>query len=37
LSISLNGGVAKPAVAPAAKMVFTRFNPHPTARRPVSA
>jgi hypothetical protein len=37
LSISLNGGVAKPAVAPAAKMVFTRFNPHPSARRPVSA
>jgi hypothetical protein len=37
LSISLNGGVAKPAVAPEPKMVFTRFNSHPSARRPVSA
>jgi O-antigen ligase len=37
LSISLNGGVAKPAVAPEPKPVFTRFNPHPSARRPVSA
>ena len=37
LSISLNGGVAKPAVAPEPKPVFTRFNPHPSVRRPVSA
>jgi hypothetical protein len=37
LSISLNGGVAKPAVAPEPKLVFTRFNPHPSARRPVTA
>jgi hypothetical protein len=35
LSISLNGGVAKPAVAPAPKVVFQRFQPHPSLRRPV--
>jgi hypothetical protein len=37
LSISINGGVAKPAVAPQPEPVFTRFNPHPSLRRPVSA
>jgi O-Antigen ligase len=37
LSISLNGGVAKPAVAPQPEAVFTRFSPHPSARRPISA
>jgi hypothetical protein len=35
LSISLNGGVAKPAEAPAPKVVFQRFQPHPSLRRPV--
>jgi hypothetical protein len=37
LSISLNGGVAKPAVVPQPKIVFNRFRLHPSARRPVSA
>jgi O-Antigen ligase len=37
LSISLNGGVAKPAVVPQPEMAFTRFRHHPGARRPVSA
>jgi hypothetical protein len=37
LSISVNGGVAKPAVVPEPKLAFTRFNPHPSTRRPVSA
>lgn len=36
LSISLNGGVAKPAVVPQPKAVFNRFKLHPSARRPVS-
>ena len=37
LSISLNGGVAKRAVAPQAEpqAAFTRFKLHPAARRPV--
>jgi hypothetical protein len=35
LSISLNGGVAKPAVVPQSKVVFDRFKLHPTAHRPV--
>jgi hypothetical protein len=37
LSISLNGGVAKPAVVPQPKVVFNRFKLHPSARRPVGA
>jgi hypothetical protein len=37
LSISLNGGVAKPAVAPRPKIVFNRFKLHPSVRRPVGA
>ena len=35
LSISLNGGVAKPAVVPQPKIVFNRFKLHPSARRPL--
>jgi hypothetical protein len=37
LSISLNGGVAKPAAVPRPKVVFDRFKLHPSVRRPVSA
>ena len=38
LSISLNGGVAKPAVvAPQPKIVFNQLRLHPSARRPVGA
>jgi len=37
LSISLNGGVAKPAVVPQPEMASTRFRQLPSARRPVSA
>ena len=36
LSVSLNGGVAKPAIVPQPKTVFNRFKLHPSARRPVS-
>jgi hypothetical protein len=35
LSVSLNGGVAKPAVIPVPKIVFNRFRLHPSVRRPV--
>lgn len=35
LSISLNGGVAKPVVVTQPKIVFNRFRLHPSARRPV--
>jgi hypothetical protein len=35
LSISLNGGVAKPEFVPQPKIVFNRFRLHPSARRPV--
>ena len=35
LSISLNGGVAKSAVAPQPAVVFNRFKLHPSAHRPV--
>ena len=37
LSISLNGGVAKPVVVPQPKIVFNRFKLHPSVRRPVGA
>ena len=37
LSISLNGGVAKPAVVPQPKVAFDRFKLHPSVRRPVGA
>jgi hypothetical protein len=37
LSISLNGGVAKPVVAPQPKVVFNRFKLHPSVRRPAGA
>ena len=38
LGISLNGGVAKPAVAPPQpKIVFNRFKLHPSVRRPAGA
>jgi O-antigen ligase len=37
LGISLNGGVAKPAVAPRPKVVFDRFKLHPSVRRPAGA
>ncbi len=37
LSISVNGGVAKPVVVPQPKVVFNRFKLHPSVRRPVSA
>jgi len=36
LSVSLNGGVAKPAVVPQPKVVFNRFRLHPSVRRPLS-
>jgi hypothetical protein len=35
LSISLNGGVAKPAAVPQPKIAFDRFRLHPSVRRPV--
>ena len=35
LSVSLNGGVAKPAFVPAPKIVFNRFKLHPSVRRPL--
>jgi len=35
LSVSLNGGVAKPVVVPQPKIVFNRFRLHPSAQRPV--
>jgi len=37
LSISLNGGVAKPIVVPRPKVVFNRFKLHPSVRRPAGA
>jgi hypothetical protein len=37
LSVSLNGGVAKPAVVPQPKIVFNRFRLHPSVRRPIGA
>jgi hypothetical protein len=37
LSISLNGGVAKPVVVPRPKIVFNRFKLHPSVQRPVGA
>jgi O-antigen ligase len=37
LSVSLNGGVAKPALVPQPKVVFNRFKLHPSVRRPISA
>ncbi len=37
LSISLNGGVAKPVLVPQTKIVFDRFKLHPSTRRPVGA
>ena len=37
LSISINGGVLKPAIVPQAKIVFNRFRLHPGARRPIGA
>jgi hypothetical protein len=37
LSVSLNGGVAKPAVVPQPKIVFNRFRLHPSVRRPLGA
>ena len=37
LSISVNGGVAKPVVVPQPKIVFNRFKLHPSAHRPVGA
>jgi O-antigen ligase len=37
LSISLNGGVAKPVVVPRPKIVFNRFKLHPSVRRPLGA
>jgi hypothetical protein len=37
LSISLNGGVARPAVVPEPKVVINRFRLHPGVRGPVSA
>ncbi|MCX6926089.1 MAG: O-antigen ligase family protein [Verrucomicrobia bacterium] len=36
LSISLNGGVAKPVVALEPKVAYSRFKLHPSAQRPVS-
>ena len=35
LSISLNGGVAKPVLVPQTKIVFDRFKLHPSTQRPV--
>lgn len=37
LSISVNGGVAKPVVVPAPQVVFNRFKLHPSVRRPAGA
>ena len=37
MSISINGGVAKPALAPQPKVVFNRFKLHPSVRRPAGA
>jgi hypothetical protein len=37
VSISLNGGVAKPVVAPQAKVTFDRFKLRPAAHRPAPA
>jgi len=37
LSISLNGGVAKPVVVPRPKIVFNRFKLHPSVQRPLGA
>jgi O-antigen ligase len=37
LSISLNGGVAKPVIVPRPKIVFNRFKLHPSVRRPAGA
>jgi hypothetical protein len=37
LSVSLNGGVARPVVVPQPKIVFNRFKLHPSVRRPLSA
>ena len=37
LSISLNGGVAKPVVVPQTTVVFNRFKLHPSVRRPLGA
>jgi hypothetical protein len=37
LSISLNGGVAKPVVVPQPNVVFNRFKLHPSIRRPADA
>jgi|ERR1035437_3628693 hypothetical protein len=37
LSISLNGGVAKPVIVPQPKIVFNRFKLHPSVRRPAGA
>ncbi len=37
LSVSLNGGVAKPVVVPQPKIVFNRFRLHPGVREPVQA
>jgi hypothetical protein len=35
LSVSLNGGMARPALVPEPKIVFNRFRLHPSVRRPV--
>lgn len=35
LSVSLNGGVARPVVVPQPKVVFNRFRLHPSVRPPV--
>jgi hypothetical protein len=35
LSVSLNNGVAKPAVVPQPSVVFNRFRLHPSVRRPI--
>jgi hypothetical protein len=37
VSVSLNGGVAKPVVVPQPKVVFNRFRLHPSVRRPMGA
>jgi hypothetical protein len=37
LSVSLNGGVAKPVVVQQPKVVFNRFRLHPSVRRPIGA
>ena len=36
LSVSVNGGVAKPVAVPEPKVVFNRFRLHPSVRRPIS-